>query len=247
MITVDTSGVEDKLRRLSQVTKTSLGEDLKQEGRLLAITLSRFTQPSGFSLKSKRQGENAISRDYLKIYPGVENIIQKVRRASRPGEADKNSLAILRYMEQDEDKAVNMLTNMKLKSSVDADPRFHNARWHNGKIERGFSQIVANQKTVQDLISKASLMVGFVKSGWITCAKIIGGNVNVNNWVSNHNAPGSVKDLTNQEDNPSISITNMVDYTSEVLKESDIKFSLKLRKKALIKRINDSIRLKLRQ
>lgn len=244
---VNASGLSEKLRRIAGMTKEDLGKLMRQEGRLLAVELVKYTQPFGMGEDAKRRGEGAVSRDYGRVYPDVESefMADQIRAKARPNDKEAAKQRWLGYAKGGDEEAMrDMLQDMKLGATtygVKADPSFHRSRWSRGELKSGPSQIVINRKSVEALKKQAFKMVGFAKRGWSACAKSLGGTRGIPGWISRGRGVGRVIDKTHQG-NPSLTLINESKYTTQVLSQSNQNSAIKDREVKLTERLNRIIK-----
>ncbi len=246
-IDVDMDGLNEKISRIESLAHKIPGSTVKSEARLLCVELVKYTQPFGEDGEDKKKGEGALRRDYSRVYPDVKSefIGDQIKAKARPRDKESAKQRWLKYARGGNEEAMrNMLQDMKIGATaygVKADPSFHKSRWSRGTLKRGSSQIVTDRKSVDSLIKDALKMVGFVKRGWSTCAKLLGGTRGIPGWISRGSGAGRVIDKTNQK-NPSITIINDSTYTSQVLSQSGKQHAIKDREIKLGIKIDNALK-----
>jgi hypothetical protein len=250
-ISVDTSGLEKKILEKSIAMKKSMGEALKEEGGLLALSLVKYTQPFGMGQKAKDQGEKAIQGDLTGHrakgggvngdgYGGVFFIIPDQYAASAVYDQKQNVMRLF-VKKTGEVYGADMAlwkvnaSNSELyahhQSLRKADGSVTQAGYRTRDIGRWkfVDKWVITQSQFQGYLAFIFPRVGFAKAGWATiCRKLGRANTDIPAWIKNHNAPGSVIDNTDKP-NPSLTIINEVDYTGRVLSESAKREAIKER------------------
>lgn len=255
MITVDVDmrALNSKLNRIRIATKEDVQKLLRQEGRLLAVELAKYTQPFGVEEAGKKQGEGAIRRDYGKVYPDAEGefVADKVKAKARPKDKEGAKQRYLKYVRGgNTNAAMKMLDDMDISdhaSGKTANPSYHKARWSRGVLKSGKSQIVIQRRTVTKLLNIALKMVGFAKGGWAVCARQLGGIRGIKSWVGRHkSAPGRVIDKSGDKKSPHITLINGINYTSQVLSQTSKSLAIKDRTIKLTERLNKILKAKLK-
>lgn len=265
MITVDKldlSGLDEKLRKIAKLTKEVPADLMRQEGRLLAVELSRYTQPFGTGEEAQRLGEGAVKGDLLGggrggwagvkraglfyvIPDGLasqfkwEHIEGRIRLfARRDGKVYGTDVNHLKY-----NASIQELEEFHHRSK-NADGSYgseagtmtqDNGRW------KFITKWVIKQSQFDELLKVLTAKVGFAKSGWATCAEQLGGTRGIQKWVTKHKAPGTVVDETTAEQ-PKLTIRNDTNYTSQVLSESGAKEALRDREIKLTERIKNILK-----
>jgi hypothetical protein len=238
-VSVDTSGLEKKILEKSIAMKKSLGEALKEEGGLLAVSLVKYTQPFGTGNKAKAQGESAILRDVTEAFYVLPDQLCSSVTVVRDGLyagyfqifAKKNGTVFLTAQ-----------STWHVPDSVEQLQAHHNQlRNRDGRVRRDRNKIdrdgalaiinlwVITQSQFAALMQILLPRVGFAKGGWATVARKLGrSNSELPGWVKNHTSPGSVIDNTDAAQ-PSLTIINEVNYTGRVLSESAKKLAIQER------------------
>jgi len=234
-LSVDSSQVSGLLNQLADLTKKDFGELLRQEARLLAVELAKYTQPFGFDPKSKSQGEGAIKRDLFGgkqrvgifvmladsiidqalatgVYQGA-NVRLFVNKNGDVYGADKNDFWPNATMSQLASYHAEQFKNgvMSSAGSYTRDV----GRW------KFFTKKVIRQSTGEKYYNQLIKHVGFAKAGWSVCAAQLGGTRGIPQWVTRHRkAPGRVEDNSNDPAKPSITLKNEIDFTRQVLSQA---------------------------
>jgi hypothetical protein len=241
-----------KLEELARVSGKEMGELIRQEARILAVTLAKYTQPFGFDKRAQALGQSAVKRDFSRVYhsPDSPALLSLIRNIGRKN--DDTAARFTRYIDSGSfSKAEGMLKKMRVGHiGVRPDPKYYAARWRTGTLHRGDSQVVLSQKKDQVKSQEMKIKmtrVGFAASGWATAADQIGGHRGIPAWKAKGRAPGRVVDATRDTEKPKLSLINEVNYTSQVLSESAKDHAIKDRLFRLEKRIDTELRLKLRE
>jgi len=236
---VDFSGMDSKVREVIRLTKEEPAKIMVQEARLLCVELAKYTQPFGLDDAAKKLGEEALARDYNRVYAQASEVYKELLLQSKPL-ADGFWKA---FQARNYEKASQILRDSKVINRNTPIQPFdggtaHNKRWKRGKVGGGLvaSLILQVQKGLKPFLTQEKAKVGFAKGGWAACAKMLGGVRGIPQWIYRHNTPASVIDNTDK-DNPSITIRNGVNYTSQVLSETGARHALQDREYKLTDRI----------
>lgn len=251
-VTVNTLGLEQKILRLAAYTKKSVGEVMRQEGRLLGIQLARYTQPFGFGNDSRDQGSNAIKRDVLRAFYVLPDALCQKPTQIQTGEYAgwlrlfANQQGIVFAVEQ---------KNFRIQESNQTLYRHHQELRNNNGIVPANRNMVTKQNrfaainlwviTESQLASYLPFIqkeVGFAKAGWATAIDSLGGTRGLPGWVTRHKgkAPGKAIDQT-QLETPTLTLVNEINYTSRVLSESGQRGAVKDAEYRLGKRIQAAL------
>ena len=237
--TVDFSGMNGKLAEIGRLTHEEPGKLMVQETRLLCVELAKYTQPFGFDDKAKKQGEEALMRDYARVYAQASEVYKELRLENK----DMADGFWKAFQNRSYDKAARILRDSKqINRNTPIQPFdsgvAHGKRWKRGKVGGGIvsSMILQVSKGLKPWLSKELKKIGFAKGGWANCASKLGGTRGIPAWVANHDTPASVIDNTDAA-NPSITIRNEVNYTSQVMSETAVRGALKDREIKLGERI----------
>jgi hypothetical protein len=238
-VDVDFSGMDGKLREIVKLTKEEPAKIMVQEARLLCVELAKYTQPFGLDDAAKKQGEEALARDYNRVYAQASAVFKELQIENK----DMADGFWKAFQARQYDKASKILRDSKgLNRNTPIQPfdggTAHNRRWKRGKVGGGVvaSLILQVQKGLKPFLTKEKGKVGFAKGGWAACAKKLGGIRGIPAWIYKHDTPASVIDNTDKE-NPSITIRNEVNYTDQVLSATGAADALKDREIKLTERI----------
>ncbi len=222
--------------------KNSLPGLMRQAGRLCAVRLAFATQPyvqgQGFGVVSQAVGQVATDRDIYRVYatPGVAwKDIRNEGAQAGFWQAVKTSAW---------DRAVKILnrSGSRLKGTLidnfDGGAAHRQLRNNQGRIPPSQKpvMIVKNPSALKSYVASETKKVGFGKSGWSTCARILGGVRDIPGWITRHNAPGQA--LENYgTDVTSITLINEVPYASEILAPSQKSEAVRIAFERLFKNI----------
>lgn len=198
--------------------KNSLPGLMRQAGRLCAVSLAFQTQPFGDDDKARALGQVATNRDIYRVYatpgkayedisnPGAQAGFWKAVKASAWDAAQK----ILR-------REGNVLRTTAI-DNFDGGAQHRQLRNNQGRIppSQKAVMIVKNPSALKTYVATETAKVGYGKSGWATCAWILGGVRGIPGWITRHNAPGQAEESYGTE-RTTITLINQVPYASEIL------------------------------
>ncbi len=140
------------------------------------------------------------------------------------------------------------------------DPAIHEAartgrRKKVRKQPGGMTLVLNTEEHLRRYIKKRQRMVGLTKAGWAKAADMIPtsnkGNATrgIPQWVTRHKgkASASIQDMSRDEDNPRVSMTNQIPWTSNALSPSEARKALQLAKRNWVEYLNKSMRGELRR
>lgn len=231
-VDVDTSGLEEKIIRLAKFTRKSVGEVMRQEGRLLAVQLARYTQPFGFSDKSKQQGQSAIAGDLVGTRrtgratggqgDGTGGVFTVVPDDIMAKAVDYKDGTTRLFVKKD-GTVYGADTSMVLKNpsmaQLDAIHQSKRRASDGSVTQAGYgtkdigrwkfvSKFVISKSVFQNYLAYVFTKVGIAKSGWADCAKKLGGTRggtaegNIPGWVTRHLKDFSFGVVGDETDNP---------------------------------------------
>ncbi len=217
---------QEKLRAYFRETGKEMSTGLRQEARLMAVSLAAETQPFGKGADARGKGQGAVARDVRRLFATPEEAYGAV--LSQDGAGLANEFYVLTSQGKTAD-AEHLLRNKSsspmrgLPVATKLDPEIHAAnRTSKGRVNRGFKQIVLDAKSRDRYIKAKQRMVGFAKSGWATCARALGGTRGIPGWVSRNKGPGNVSDNSSAASNPSVTIKNEVSYIDQTLSAAGV-------------------------
>jgi hypothetical protein len=232
-ISVDTSGLEKKILEKSIAMKKSMGQALKEEGGLLALSLIKYTQPFGTGAEAKGQGESALLRDLTEAFYILPDALLAGATTDRGNMRLFVSKLRIVWM--------TPMENWQVSASLEALQEHHDQlRTKDGRVRRNRNKVdiqgalavinlwVISASQFDALLKFLVPRVGYAKGGWAAvCRKLGRSNSEVPAWIKNHTSPGSVIDNTDQP-NPSLTMINEVNYTGRALaiKEREVKIQL---------------------
>ncbi len=215
---VDTSGSDKLFQQMGWTLKNSLPGYLRQEARLIAVSLATETQPFGVSATSQAVGQVATSRDIYHVYATPGTAWKDITDAGAQAgfwEAVKTSAwdraaKIL-------NRSGNVLKGTPIENFDDGalHRQFRNKQGRIAKSQKPV-MIVRNPAKLKTYVAREQKKVGFGKGGWSTCAAQLGGTRGIPGWVSRQDAPGDVHEDYGT-DISKVTLINQVPYASEIL------------------------------
>jgi len=211
--------------------KNSLPGFLKQEARLVAVSLATQTQPFGISATSQAVGQVATSRDIYRVYatpgkafadlPTSQTAISKKMKEFKfnPQKAFWSAVSKSKW---DAAKTILSAFGVVFKSTpiqaFDGGKQHRQLRNNQGRIPQSQKpvMIVKNPSALKSYVAAEQKKVGFGKGGWAACARALGGTRGIPGWISRQASPGVVVEQYAAEKS-SVIMTNQVPYASEIL------------------------------
>ncbi len=223
--------------------KNSLPGFMRQEARLVAVSLATETQPFGTSSNSRAVGIAATGRDIYRVYTTPGKAFKDI---TDPRQADSFWKAI---KSNRWDRAQRILSKYgnALKStpiqSFDGGAQHKQLRNNQGRIPPSQKpvMIVQDPTRLKTYVASEQKKVGFGKGGWSTCASKLGGTRGIPGWVSRQNAPGDViedygKDISK------VTLINQVPYASDILSPENKEDAISIARDKLAKSILTALR-----
>ena len=215
-----------KLRAFFNETGKELSTGLRQESRLMAVSLAHETQPYGNDKSAQALGQAAVNRDVRRLFATPQEAFALVLAQDGQALADEFYVLTSQGKPADAQALLQNKSGSKVRGVPIADtpdPAIHRAgRMSNGRARNRISQIVLNPKARDRYIKQKQRLVGFAKSGWATCARILGGTRGIPGWVSRNKGGGTVSDNSRALLNPSVTLKNTVSYIDKVLPASGV-------------------------
>ena len=240
-ITADLSGINAKCLRLTEIAGTTLAKEVPEEAGRVAIQLAFHSQPFGFEKANVETSAAKITRDYNRVYPNSERLVDVVASYARPKDRLAARERMRRYMASGNSAASEkMFRNMHVDFTYgrNADISFHKDRWQGGKIRSGRGQSVLNKLSVVRLIKVAVDKIGFAKSAWIAAARDLTANLHdVPLWVKRGKGPGSATVTKMNPMSVSVTLRSDVSYASDVLPDERVNKAIAYREEQMALRI----------
>lgn len=253
-ITIDLSGLDKKIIEKSVAMKKSLGQAMREEGGLLCLPLIKYTQPFGTGQKAKALGEGAILRDLTEVFYILPDELCAGRTIIHDNGIYEGYVQIFAKKVTGE-LYVCPPENWHVVDGLEIlHDYWKTLRNKDGRVRRNRNKVetdgrvriirlwVITKSQGDQLWAMIAPRVGFAKNGWAQCAKKLGrSNSEVAAWIKNHNAPATVIDNTNQE-HPTLTLVNEVDYTGRVLSESNKREAIKERERNITEAIDRAVK-----
>ena len=239
---VDTSKLEANFADWCDLKGQTYEQTLREQGRLLCLSLCKYTQPFGLDKKAELQGKGAIERDFHKVYVTVASdlLLAGLSKRCRPKDVQNFQIRIGGYISSNNVGAITkILRDMKVAHvSEKADISYHTNRFVSGRLRSGVTQIVADTKSVTKLLKQTQALVGYAKAGWYKAALKCDGRVDsFPKWTQKEIGKGDARAVENG-DKLALILSNQVNFTSRVLSDSSIKKAVNERADAIRKSID---------
>ena len=219
--TADIKEFEKALFRFQVATQIGWAEVLKMQARLLVVRLIEWTVPHGMGKDAQAEGKAAVAADVHRVFTDFRNFQfheESVQKAW--DEEDQETLdRIFRHSPA--------LSSFKLLDQP--DPKVHQRKRYMGRVPKnavpqhvimdgrksGESKIAAYIREVQKRVGKA-------KAGWLVAARFLAASFPA--WITKSGGEllGKVEDHTAKTENPTLTISNLVEHASYVLPPSKI-------------------------
>lgn len=254
-IKTDTTQLENVLLHFVQFAEKTIPVLVRQHARLLAVELANRTQPFSVGGKVKNAqivGKNAVNNDIFKVFrtkKTLQSVIDKTRR-KQYREYLQNILIEGNYKKIGEAfKEVGMIDQYELlsKSAISAKHKSH----RNKKTGRTYSpkrNMFIVKSGLPTYVNQMEKRVGFSKSAWAHCARLIGGikgdparNIPAFAKSKNHQPHGKIIDRINKK-NPYITMTSTIPWASRILPSNEIKIAHHIVREKMIKMANYMIK-----
>jgi len=219
------------LLRFYVTQRKSWPQVIRAQGRLIAVNLAFQTQPFG-NEEGRTLGEEKVKWDILKVYSTPGQVFTEIKKQSenqarafwsllkkkkfQSAKTFLSRLGISKYQFSEIGYMDAGESHKSAKRSIPNRPRI-------SSNQKPFL-IVADTKKLNTYINLISKRVGMTKSGWATCAKILGGTRGIPQWVTRHAskvAKGYVIDRTNGQD-PHVILVNQIPWVDKCLNEGQM-------------------------
>jgi hypothetical protein len=225
MMTVDSSGMNAKLRQLALRSEKSLPVIVKQSARRVAVNLARVTIPFGDAESDSKKSEAKVAADIHRAILSPDKLAERMTEEQRGAFWNvfwnQTPAAVNRFLQAIGINVKYVRANLK---SV-----HKSARNVGGVVPKNYrGQTMADPEKKATLIKQVSKKIGFVKYGWAVCAQLLGGNRGVPGWVKKGKSSpgaGTVREIKGKN-GVSYSMTNNVKYVSRLIRSNSLKMAL---------------------
>jgi len=269
-LTVDARKLERALKAFIGNTKLEAGKEMKIQARSLCLSLAKATQPFGLDSATKKQGEKAVSRDIGRVYKSVAGASVGISKLSQGGgksptqnaeQAGRAFAALVNFKFKGKGKKARTMAArsqaQELLKRINTAPfvRTQLGSFDAGKAHTaarfGKRKSVPKNQFVGLVVDKASDLkkyykektshVGIMKSGWSSCAKLLGGLRGFPAWVTRHGGGGTVDDQSSKAvgmfSKPYVKITNKIPGIGNAISNSTIQHSIDIQLVKMMKRL----------
>ena len=267
----DTSDLTSRLGAFAEIVGVETSQAVKQFARKACIYLAVETQPFGKDEAAQAKGETAVAADIYKVYlPATGYKFNKMATriaenySSKKGKSNASASSkfqdrLTRYqMENNTGALARIASSMKFRDvALDTfdRQRHRDRRGSRGTVRPGKQQlIIGAEDELEKYVEYTQKKVGLTKAGWAKCAELIPLNRvssstrELPKWITRNmsRATGSIVDLSADNTNPKVQMTNTTPWTSNVLSPQSAKNALELARKNFIEYMNTSIKKTLR-
>jgi hypothetical protein len=263
-------------------SKQSLAEVIRSQSRLVAVNLVFQTQPfggskatSGQDASGKTLGEGAIERDIRKVYKTASDVFRDVAKTSV--QAARGFVSYIKSGRLDEARKILQRVNLRQHSEGAANlgsrldsafvSNFDGGQSHREalapmprrpRIRKNQKplMIIQNIGALKGYVKEVQKRVGIAKSGWATCAIILGGTrgrsptstgvsqQSVPAWVKRHagnKGSGSVIDRSNSVGDAYVDMMNHVPWIRNCLNAGQQRAALDIQREKMEKAIDKAL------
>lgn len=261
-VTVEKTGMEEFFEFYASVKQKTLPEALRINARLLAVELSKRTQPFGKDDRGRKNGESAIARDLLGG-KGRYGLFAPISPAIEASAEDYSSGNIRLFVKKDGTIYGTDKAHFRRFATMGSMRAIHKKAFKNGAMSSAGSRTrdIGRWKfidkyfvpsgTLQSYVAAVQAKVGLVKSGWAHCAKLIKSTTKgsatrgIPKWVTRHLKDygfGHVQDNADNPFNPSITLTNSCRYADKACRASERDAAVAIVKNNMIKQVTNMLR-----
>jgi hypothetical protein len=252
-----------KLKNMNRQVRRSAGEVLESEGRIVAISLAKSTQPFGSGREAQDMGERAVARDVGKVYASLGHVFAKLPQLGAGDAAQFWKLVKLGKF----DAAMDMIRSSGSKFAGIRIGPFDSGALHRqarnartGRVSQtNPSLIVSDSGPLKSYAQSKINLVGFAKSAWATVARKLGGTRGLRgpklpggerditaNWITRKTGEGSVaREYGGAK--ARLTLTSHVRYARNVLSDSAFRNAVRIARERIIKQISISAKYEMRQ
>ena len=258
-LTVDARKLERALKAFIGNTKLEAGKEMRIQARNLCLSLAKATPPFGLDSAAKKQGEKAVSRDIGRVYKSTAGASVAISKLSLGGgnsrtqnaeQAGRAFAALVNFKFKGKGKKARTMAArsqaQELLSRINTAPFIHTqlGSFDGGKAHAaarfGRRKSVPKNQFIGLVVDKSSDLkkyyrektshVGIMKSGWSSCAKLLGGLKGFPAWVTRHGGGGTVDDQSSKAvgafSKPYVKITNKIPGIGNAISDRTIQRSI---------------------
>lgn len=237
---------EAALVRFQNATQLGWPEVIKMQARLLVERLIEWTPPFGSDKAAQRKGQKAVNSDIRRVFVdfcGFEFRDLSIQKAWET--EDKDALARIFK----DSPALSRFTLLPVPV-----PQIHEGLRVKGRVPKRYRPrfvVMDGRRTgegkIASYVSKVGKRVGKAKAGWLIGAKALASKFPA--WITKTGGEslGAVNDRTTMLDHPAYTISNLVNYISDILGEDKVRQILATRIRDMEKNAEAYLRAKARQ
>lgn len=242
----DTNKLNSVINQLAVETGQTLREVLPSEMRLLAVGLASQTTPqdglttglTGREATAARNGGresrmNSVRAMIFLIYPPIGWVVKDMAKKNH-GAAGSFAAA----MDKKNYVRAQKLLNEFLPEMGYTIRGFDGGALHKAQAGRRITQRILSpsNQAANAYANRAVKMVGFVKGGYATGARQLGGTRGIPGYASRHNAPGTGT-VRGDGSSLTVTLTNDVKYARKAIRPSAISKVLDFRERQITNRL----------
>jgi hypothetical protein len=242
MVKVSIEGDKRFLQDLEKYAKqvdSDAGNCVVDFAKLGGIELIRQTEPFGLAGKQKSMLENAASRDIAKVYQATGKVIREIQKLDRRKAAIYSGLVREGKLQKAEDVARSVLGRNYDVVEFDGGSKHKEQRNQQGKIDTPKDVVaLTNYSAVSPYHDKKRLAIGYVKSGWYAAIAALKGSIpkRLQKWITGHGTGHGTASTSKTGINKEVTITNNVDYVSNLLTDAKISKAIRYAMNAVVRK-----------
>jgi len=236
--------LENILDDYAKIREQTIPDAVVANARLLCVELARRTQPFGADDSAKKKGEKAITRDLRGRSSGSgvarAGIFTGDTATAEQGFAFYATGQNVRLFISKSGFAYGTdKTFYKPDASKSELRNIHKSKFTNGKMSSAggrtrdvgrwkfIEKYIVNANTLDSYVDDQIKKVGWAKAAWAACARELrqvtgSATRGIPRWVTRHDSIyGDVVDNSYNLKNPSVKLTNLTPYASQVISEGE--------------------------
>lgn len=254
-----------KIRAIGTVLHRPLKDLLAQEGRLVAVSYVKSSQPYGTGGDAQKHGRDAVERDIKRVYLQPRQAYQDLLGYNTAEGRNAAKAFWKAYKEGDFKTALDILQRnartlkeVKFLSAFDGgaahkaarDPRTGRvrSRANAGRV------LLLDERALDAYIAKRQDNVGYGKSGWADVARQLGGIRGIGakgdisaSWLTHQGSGRGRVQWTGNNDSLLLTITNTITYADQILPPTARREAVEIAHNRLIKNLQIAAKAELKK
>jgi hypothetical protein len=265
-IDADTREFENALVRFQRETQLGWPDVIRMQARLLVERLIEWTPPFGKNKAAQTKGALAVESDVRRVFipfKDVPFLVKEIAAQRLEAMSSEKNLDKVKFRDPSIQKLWNKrdwdVLRIIFERSAEAksrnmrvvrvpDPAEHQKARVGGRVRKGRRPTVVIEKeaALRSYIREVQKRVGKAKAGWIAGARAVAAKFPA--WIGKSGGEilGRVQDQSNQADNPSITMSNEVEYASQIFPATKLAKLLSSRVRDMEKNARQFLQAKVR-